>query len=145
MIGLRGGNPCMVLAHQATVQLLCYIEIVEKRGEPPKHRVSGSSSMEKSNTYDGRVEQAAAAVRNRAGTRGREMNLVRIVGVLLIVAGVLGVVFNSFSFTKETHELKLGPIELSVKEKQSVDIPVWASVGAIVVGGVLLVFGNRKG
>ena len=73
------------------------------------------------------------------------MNLVRIVGVLLIVAGVLGVVFNSFSFTKETHELKLGPIELSVKEKQAVDIPVWAAVGAIVVGGVLLVFGNRKG
>lgn len=73
------------------------------------------------------------------------MNLVRIVGVLLVVAGVLGVVFNSFSFTKETHELKLGPIELSVKEKQAVDIPVWASVGAIVVGGVLLVFGNRKG
>jgi hypothetical protein len=73
------------------------------------------------------------------------MNLVRIVGVLLVVAGVLGVVFNSFSFTKETHELKLGPIELSVKEKQAVDIPVWASVGAIVVGGVLLVFANRKG
>ena len=57
------------------------------------------------------------------------MKLVRIVGVLLIVAGVLGVVFNSFSFTKETHELKLGPIELSVKEKQAVDIPVWASFG----------------
>ena len=73
------------------------------------------------------------------------MNLVKIVGVLLIVAGVLGVVFNSFSFTKETHELKLGPIELSVKEKQAVAIPVWASVGAIVVGGLLLVFGNRKG
>jgi hypothetical protein len=101
--------------------------------------------MEKSNTYDRRVEQAAAAVRDRAVTRGCEMNLVRIVGVLLVVAGVLGVVFNSFSFTKETHELKLGPIELSVKEKQAVDIPVWASVGAIVVGGVLLVFGNRKG
>jgi hypothetical protein len=73
------------------------------------------------------------------------MNLVKIVGVLLIAAGVLGVVFNSFSFTKETHEVKLGPIELSVKEKQAVEIPVWASVGAIVVGGVLLVFGSRKG
>jgi hypothetical protein len=57
----------------------------------------------------------------------------------------LGVVFNSFSFTKETHELKLGPVELSVKEKQAVDIPVWASVGAIVVGGLLPAFGNRKG
>ncbi len=73
------------------------------------------------------------------------MNLVKIVGILLIVAGVLGVVFSSFSFTKETHEAKFGPIELSVKEKETVNIPVWASVGAIVVGGLLLAFGGRKG
>ena len=73
------------------------------------------------------------------------MNMTKVVGILLIVAGVLGVVFTSFSFTKETHEAKLGPIELSVKEKQTVNIPVWASVAAIVVGGVLLVAGGRKG
>ena len=73
------------------------------------------------------------------------MNMVKAVGVLLIVAGVLGVVFSSFSFTKETHEAKLGPIELSVKEKQTVNIPVWASVAAIVVGGLLLVVGGKKG
>lgn len=72
------------------------------------------------------------------------MNLVRIVGVLLIVAGVLGVVFNTFSFTKETHEIKLGSVELAVKEKQSVAIPVWASISAIVIGGVLLLAGSRK-
>ena len=73
------------------------------------------------------------------------MNMIKIVGILLIVAGVLGVVFSSFSFTKETHEAKLGPIELSVKEKQTVNIPVWASVAAIVVGGLLLVVGGKKG
>jgi len=73
------------------------------------------------------------------------MNTVKVVGVLLIVAGVFGLVFTSFSFTKETHEAKLGPIELSVKEKQTVNIPVWASVAAIVVGGALLVAGGRKG
>jgi uncharacterized membrane protein len=73
------------------------------------------------------------------------MSPVKIVGVLLIVAGVLGVVFSSFSFTKETHEAKLGPIELSVKEKQTVNIPIWASVGAIVVGGLLVAFGSKKG
>ena len=77
--------------------------------------------------------------------RRHQMNMVKVVGILLIVAGVLGVVFSSFSFTKETHEAKLGPIELSVKEKQTVNIPVWASVAAIVVGGVLLVVGGRKG
>lgn len=72
------------------------------------------------------------------------MNLVKIVGVVLIVAGILGVIFSSFSFTKETHEVKIGPVELAVKEKQSVNIPIWASVGAIVIGGVLLVVGSRK-
>ena len=73
------------------------------------------------------------------------MNLARIMGIVLIVAGLLGVVFSSFSFTKETHEIKLGPIELAVKEKESVNIPIWASVGAIVIGGVLLVVGGKKG
>ena len=73
------------------------------------------------------------------------MNPVKIVGVGLIVAGLLGIVFSSFSFTKETHEIKLGPIELAVQEKQSVNIPLWASVGAIVIGGVLLVVGGKKG
>ena len=72
------------------------------------------------------------------------MTPVRIVGVLLIVAGLLGTVFSSFSYTKETHEIKLGPIELAVKEKESVNIPLWASVGAIVVGGLLLVVGSRR-
>jgi uncharacterized membrane protein YidH (DUF202 family) len=73
------------------------------------------------------------------------MNAIRIVGVVLIVAGVLGLVYGSFSYTKETHQAKLGPIELSVKEKQTVNVPVWAGVGAIVIGGVLLLIGGRKG
>ena len=73
------------------------------------------------------------------------MNTIKMVGILLIVAGVLGVVFSTFSFTKETHEAKLGPIELSVREKQTVNIPVWASVAAIVVGGLLLVVGGKRG
>lgn len=72
------------------------------------------------------------------------MNPVRIVGVVLVVAGLLGLVFSSFSFTKETHELKMGPVELSVKEKQAVAIPTWASVSVIVVGGLLVAFGGRK-
>ena len=71
--------------------------------------------------------------------------MVKVVGILLIVAGVLGLVISSFSFTKETHEAKLGPIALSVKEKKTVNIPVWASVAAIVVGGLLLVVDGKKG
>ena len=72
------------------------------------------------------------------------MNPVKIAGVVLIVAGALGLAYGSFSWTKETHQAKLGPIELSVKERQSVDVPVWAGVGAIVIGGVLLLLGNKK-
>jgi hypothetical protein len=72
------------------------------------------------------------------------MNAVKIAGIVSIVAGLLGLLYGSFSFTKETHQAKLGPIELSVKEKQTVNVPVWAGLGAIVIGGVLLVFGGRK-
>jgi uncharacterized membrane protein YidH (DUF202 family) len=67
------------------------------------------------------------------------MNAVKIVGMVLIVAGILALVYGGFSFTKETHQAKLGPLELQVKEKETVNVPVWAGVGAIVVGAVLLV------
>lgn len=72
------------------------------------------------------------------------MNGTRIAAIVLIAAGVLGLVYGSFSYTKTTHEAKIGPIELSMKEKETVNVPVWAGVGAIVVGGALLVFGGRK-
>jgi multidrug transporter EmrE-like cation transporter len=66
------------------------------------------------------------------------VSAVKIVGIVLIVAGILGLVYGKFSYTKETHGVKLGPLELSVKDKQTVNVPVWAGVGAIVVGGLLL-------
>jgi multidrug transporter EmrE-like cation transporter len=72
------------------------------------------------------------------------MNAVKIAAIVLIVAGVLGLAYGSFSYTKETHDAKLGPIELSVKDKQTVNVPVWAGVGAIAIGGVLLLFGSKK-
>lgn len=72
------------------------------------------------------------------------MNAVKIAAIALIVAGTLGLVYGSFSYTKETQTAKLGPIELSVKERQTVNVPVWAGVGAIAIGGVLLLFGTKK-
>jgi len=59
-------------------------------------------------------------------------------GIVLIVAGVLGLAYGSFTYTKDTHEAKLGPIELSIKDKETVNIPMWAGVGAIVAGAILL-------
>jgi len=73
------------------------------------------------------------------------MNASRIAGIVLIVAGVLGLAYGGFSYTKDTHQAKLGPIELSVTEKQTVNIPVWAGIGAIVVGGAILAFGVKRG
>lgn len=72
------------------------------------------------------------------------MNAVKVVAIVLIAAGVLGLVYGGFSYTKETHETKLGPIELSLKEKERVNVPVWAGVGAIAVGAALLLLGGRK-
>ena len=73
------------------------------------------------------------------------MNTIKIVAVALIVAGVLGLLYGGFSYTKDTTAVKLGPIELSVKEKESVNVPIWVGVGAIVAGGLLLVFGTKNG
>jgi hypothetical protein len=72
------------------------------------------------------------------------MNAAKIAAIVLIVAGVLGLAYGSFSYTKETHDIKMGPIEMSMKEKETINIPVWAGVGAIAIGGALLLLGGRK-
>lgn len=64
---------------------------------------------------------------------------VRIVALVLIAAGVLGLVYNQFTYTKESHDLTIGSLELSVKDRETVNIPLWCSVGAIAVGALLLV------
>jgi uncharacterized membrane protein len=65
------------------------------------------------------------------------------VGIALIAAGVAGITYGQFTYTKEEHEANLGNLELSYKEKDTVDIPKWAGVGSIAVGVVLLVFGRK--
>ncbi len=72
------------------------------------------------------------------------MNGIRLVALVLIVAGLLALVFGGFSYTKDSTVAKVGPIELTAKKQEDVNIPMWAGIGAIVVGGVLLVMG-RKG
>jgi TRAP-type C4-dicarboxylate transport system permease small subunit len=66
------------------------------------------------------------------------VSILKIVALVLIVAGIIGLVYGGITYTKSTHNAKLGPFELSIKDKETVNIPVWAGVGAIVVGGVLL-------
>lgn len=71
------------------------------------------------------------------------MNTLKLVAVALIVGGVLALAYGGFSYTKDTTAVKLGPLELSVKEKETVNVPVWAGVGAILAGGLLLVLGGK--
>lgn len=72
------------------------------------------------------------------------MNTAKIIAIVLIVAGGIGLVYQQFSYTRETTQAKIGPLELSVKEKETVNIPLWASIGAIGIGVVLLVAGGKK-
>ena len=72
------------------------------------------------------------------------MNAMKIVGVVLIVAGALALAYGGFSFTKETHKAEIGPLKLAVQEKERVNVPQWAGIGAIVAGIVLLVLPSKK-
>jgi hypothetical protein len=67
-----------------------------------------------------------------------DMNAVKMLAVVLIVAGGLVLAYGGFTYTKDTHEAKVGPIALSIKETDTVNVPVWAGVGAIVAGMILL-------
>ena len=72
------------------------------------------------------------------------MDAIKAFGIVLIIAGALGLAYGGFTYTKETHDVKIGPLEMSIKDKETVNIPVWGGVGAILVGGLLLVFGGKK-
>jgi hypothetical protein len=76
-------------------------------------------------------------------TGADEMNPLKMLAIVLIIAGALGLAYGSFSYTKETHETKIGPLDISVKDKETVNVPVWAGVGAIVIGGLLLTIGRK--
>jgi hypothetical protein len=73
------------------------------------------------------------------------MNSIKLVALALVVAGVLALVYGSFSYTKDSTAVKLGPIELSLKEKETVNVPVWVGIAAIAAGAALLAFGGKKG
>lgn len=71
-------------------------------------------------------------------------NLLRLIAVALIAAGVVGLVYRSFTYTKESHEAKLGPLQLQVQEKDTFTVPTWAGVAAIAAGGGILLFAGFR-
>ena len=72
------------------------------------------------------------------------MNAIKIVGIALIACGILGLAYGGFTYTKDTHEAKIGPIVLSVVDKETVNVPIWVGVGGIALGAVLLVLGGKR-
>lgn len=73
-----------------------------------------------------------------------DKNTTRIAAIVLMVIGVLGLAYGGFSYTKETHDMDMGPIHMSVAEKQHVNVPVWVGVGAILIGGVMFATGLKR-
>ena len=71
------------------------------------------------------------------------MNALKVVGIILIVGGVIALATGGFSYTKETHKADFGPIHVAVQDKEEVNVPLWAGIGAIVVGVVLLVLPKK--
>ena len=72
------------------------------------------------------------------------MNAIKLLAIVLIAAGTLGLMYGGFTYTRDTQQAKIGPLELTVQDKETVNVPVWAGVAAIAIGGGLLVFPLRK-
>ena len=72
------------------------------------------------------------------------MNTTRLIAIILIAAGALGLVYGGFSHTKETTGVKLGPLELKVQERERINVPLIVSAASIVIGVGLLVVGRNK-
>jgi len=83
-------------------------------------------------------------VRRRSFAKENPMSPVRILALVLIIAGVVALAAGSFSYTQDKTALKVGPMELNVKERKTIDVPVWAGIAAIVGGGVLFVLGGKR-
>ena len=71
------------------------------------------------------------------------MNTIKVLGLAFLVCGILGLMYGSFSYTKDKEEAKIGSLVISMKDKQTVNIPVWAGIGGIVLGSAFLVSGYR--
>ena len=67
----------------------------------------------------------------------------RMIGIVVLGLGILALAYGGFSYTRETHDVKLGPVEFSVKEKQRVNVPLWAGVALSVVGAGVLISGKK--
>ena len=69
--------------------------------------------------------------------------MTRMFAIVLLAAGILALVYGGFTYTRQTHEAKVGPLEINITEDKDVNVPVWAGVALVIVGGGLLVWGKK--
>ena len=72
------------------------------------------------------------------------MSALKIIAIILIIAGLAGLLYGQLTYTKATHEAKVGPFDFAVKEKRTVNIPRWAGAAAIIAGALMLFVPSRK-
>jgi TRAP-type C4-dicarboxylate transport system permease small subunit len=72
------------------------------------------------------------------------VSAIKIIAILLIVAGIAGLIYGKLTYTKSTHEAKIGSLDLSLKEKRTIDIPLWVGIATIVAGALLFTVPRRK-
>ena len=73
------------------------------------------------------------------------MNAKKILGLVLVAAGVLILVYRGFNYTKESHKASIGPFDFKVKEQEHVEVPTWAGLGAVIAGVALLILPLKRG
>ncbi len=72
------------------------------------------------------------------------MSPLKVAALILIAVGVVGLAYGGFSYTRSTTETQIGPIDLVVHDKQQVNIPIWAGVGAIMIGAAMLLVPGKN-
>lgn len=72
------------------------------------------------------------------------MNARSLLALVLLVAGIVALAYGGFTYTRKTHDAKIGPVEIAVKDKEHVNVPAWAGAALAVAGGVLLVAKKSK-
>jgi hypothetical protein len=92
------------------------------------------------------VQLAARTIPSSGIRRAREFNMsgAKIAALVLIIAGALALAYGGITYSKQTTALSLGPVQVNVTQKKTLPIPVWAGLGAILIGGVLLVAGSKR-
>jgi hypothetical protein len=67
----------------------------------------------------------------------------KMIAIGLLAAGILALVYGGFTYTKQTHEAKVGPLQINITEDKHLNVPIWAGLGLVIVGAGVFVVGKK--